>query len=122
MAQVAFSGRSNVGKSSLVNRLLGEERYTALLREKELLGFGARELRERPDAAALSPHRGRDDSRADPDGLRLGAAVPSCRITEDKMMQDKYPGLTEAAGRPAQAIGSPSPVPPLSRVRLVETR
>lgn len=31
-------------------------------------------------------------------GLRLGAAVPSCRITEDKMMQEKYPGLTEAAG------------------------
>ena len=31
-------------------------------------------------------------------GLRLGAAVPSCRIMEDKMMQDKYPGLTEAAG------------------------
>ena len=30
-------------------------------------------------------------------GLRLGAAVPSVRIYEDKMMQDKYPGLTEAA-------------------------
>jgi carbon-monoxide dehydrogenase medium subunit len=31
-------------------------------------------------------------------GLRLGAAVPSYRITEDRMMQEKYPGLTEAAG------------------------
>ncbi len=30
---------------------LGEERYSALLREKELLGFGARELRERGQAA-----------------------------------------------------------------------
>ncbi len=30
---------------------LGEERYTALLREKELLGFGARELRDRGQAA-----------------------------------------------------------------------
>ncbi|MGE0825575.1 MAG: xanthine dehydrogenase family protein subunit M [Candidatus Binatia bacterium] len=30
-------------------------------------------------------------------GLRLGAAVQSCRIHEDQMMQDKYPGLTEAA-------------------------
>ncbi len=30
---------------------LGEERYSALLREKELLGFGARELRERGHAA-----------------------------------------------------------------------
>jgi uncharacterized protein (DUF885 family) len=30
---------------------LGEERYSALLREKELLGFGARELRERGRAA-----------------------------------------------------------------------
>lgn len=31
--------------------MLGEERYSALLREKELLGFGARELRERGQAA-----------------------------------------------------------------------
>ncbi|MEP7081575.1 MAG: DUF885 domain-containing protein [Chloroflexota bacterium] len=31
--------------------MLGEERYSALLREKELLGFGARELRERGKAA-----------------------------------------------------------------------
>jgi uncharacterized protein (DUF885 family) len=31
--------------------MLGEERYTALLREKELLDFGARELRERGQAA-----------------------------------------------------------------------
>jgi uncharacterized protein (DUF885 family) len=31
--------------------MLGEERYTGLLREKELLGFGARELRERGQAA-----------------------------------------------------------------------
>ena len=31
-------------------------------------------------------------------GLRLGAAVSSSRITEDAMMQEKYPGLTEAAG------------------------
>ena len=30
---------------------LGEERYSALLREKELLGFGARELRERGQSA-----------------------------------------------------------------------
>lgn len=30
---------------------LGEERYSALLREKELLGFGARELRDRGQAA-----------------------------------------------------------------------
>jgi uncharacterized protein (DUF885 family) len=30
---------------------IGEERYSALLREKELLGFGARELRERGRAA-----------------------------------------------------------------------
>jgi uncharacterized protein (DUF885 family) len=30
---------------------LGEERYSALLRDKELLGFGARELRERGQAA-----------------------------------------------------------------------
>ncbi|MGH2402766.1 MAG: DUF885 family protein, partial [Candidatus Limnocylindria bacterium] len=31
--------------------MLGEERYSALLREKELLGFGARELRDRGQAA-----------------------------------------------------------------------
>jgi len=31
--------------------MLGEERYSALLRDKELLGFGARELRERGQAA-----------------------------------------------------------------------
>jgi uncharacterized protein (DUF885 family) len=31
--------------------MLGEERYSALLREKELLGFGARELRKRGQAA-----------------------------------------------------------------------
>jgi len=31
--------------------MLGEERYSALLREKELLGFGARELRDRGKAA-----------------------------------------------------------------------
>ena len=31
--------------------VLGEERYSALLQEKELLGFGARELRERGQAA-----------------------------------------------------------------------
>ena len=31
--------------------LLGEERYSALLHEKELLGFGARELRDRGQAA-----------------------------------------------------------------------
>ena len=31
--------------------MLGEERYSALLREKELLGFGARELREKGQAA-----------------------------------------------------------------------
>ena len=31
--------------------MLGEDRYSALLREKELLGFGARELRDRGQAA-----------------------------------------------------------------------
>ncbi|MGH2418717.1 MAG: DUF885 domain-containing protein [Candidatus Limnocylindria bacterium] len=31
--------------------MIGEERYSALLREKELLGFGARELRDRGQAA-----------------------------------------------------------------------
>ena len=31
-------------------------------------------------------------------GLRLGASVACCRIIEDPTMQEKYPGLVEAAG------------------------
>ena len=46
---------------------LGEERYSALLREKELLGFGARELRERGQAAY-------DELAAELDPLRPRAA------------------------------------------------
>lgn len=32
------------------------------------------------------------------EGLRLGAAVPCCRITEDSVVRQHYPGLVEAAG------------------------
>jgi xanthine dehydrogenase FAD-binding subunit len=32
------------------------------------------------------------------EGLRLGAAVPCCRIIEDPAMRQHYPGLVEAAG------------------------
>lgn len=32
------------------------------------------------------------------DGLRLGAAVPCCRVIEDRAVRQHYPGLVEAAG------------------------
>ena len=68
---------------------LGEERYSALLREKELLGFGARELRERGKVAY-------DDIAAD-----LARCARELRGTDDwrsvlDELNDDHPTTPEA--------------------------
>ncbi len=95
----------DLGSTATGDWALGEERYSALLEERELLGYGARALRDRGQAAydALSEEMAALASQIDPKGggdwQSLVKSLNQDHPATPEAMRDAYEEWTERARR-----------------------